>query len=323
MRVVSIFTILLFVAPLTTVQSVHGQDFRRKHKEFEKHIQQLQRVSKDSVGVISTPFPDRRGFQLPSSWLPVKMVNDEAVYLIKNANRFLVPNYADSSQSTYILWTSSRGKEPEIIIWSCVNGVKRAERIAEIETQNEARRVRGEKRRAEAEQNRERRKIDRQRRTNARQEERAQRAAWTRRNDAALQQERKSMFTMQQPLADAVLDRLKKTLDESLAKGSFVSSDQTLAEVRRSIVAVMAIQLQMRDVEWCNLIQQHLTPDMWSHARLDSLKSHNPEKVIVWLNREMERQVRQAEERVNYEDKMLDNEKIMDLEEAALDTAGK
>lgn len=314
MRMTCALITLFSAMPLFAADRV--EDYRMKGKEFEALVKDVPRVTMQQVGVISSPLSDVRGFGLPGRWFPVKMINDTSVYIVKDSYHFLHPNLSDSDQTEYILWRNKRGEDPEIIIWECPDKNARAAHVAELVRLNEERRATAEARRDEAKKNRARRETERRLRTNARQEERIQLAERSGGKHAASQIRRYELLGMQRPLADAVMDRLTDRLTKAISSGDGETSEtgKALDTVRQHIMAVMAIQLQMRDIQWCDAIQKHMAPNMWDTRIMskDVLRESDPESVVTWLMREVERTTEMAEARVNDQENFRDVREIED-----------
>ena len=310
MNLANILFVMLFTVPLSSL----------KNEKFEKRIQYIPRIAKEQVGVINTPLPDRRGFQIPGQWTAVKMIDEKAVYLVKNGRRYLVPNYADPSRSTYLLWTTIGGEEPEIIIWPCPNDTARASRIGDLERKNQERRNKAVQHRKKAEEARQRRGKERQMRTAARREKRARLHQRPGRRFAASQEHHQQLLGMQRPLADAVVDRVTKAMEKNAARSGMVSTfaadDESMLDIRQNVLAAMAIQLQIRDIQWCEALQKHLAPNMFDTvvAGSDILKDSDPENVAAWLSREVERQNQRAEAQVDFEQDSRAETQIMRVE---------
>lgn len=291
--------------------SLYGQDFRGKAREFKEFVQDAPRRSMEEVGVINTPLPNRMGFGVPGRWWPVKMVDDTSVYLVKDAHHFLRPDLGDPARSNYILWRTFRGQEPEILLWNCATGEDRAARISELDRLNQERRTRSNKRNEEAAQNRIRRAKESKKRIDARKEAREQAFG---RKFTASKVGQEELLGMQQPIADAVVERIAMALSSGQTTAF---SDEDVVTIRQHVTAAMALQLQMRDIEWCDAIKTELAPDMWNSQRLrgDIPQSANPRTVIPWLHREIERQIERAEHRVYYEEENRDDPEIMRINE--------
>lgn len=310
MRIVTALTVLLAATPL------FAEDWSGKAREFNESVKDVPRVSMQKVGVITAPLPDWREFGLPGTWRPVKMITDTSVYIVKEFHHFLHADIGDSRHKNYVLWANLRGQTPEIIVWNCDGKKTRTARIAKLDRLNAEREAKVEQRRAEAQQNRERREKERQLRRSARQEERTRQDE---RKQAVLQARHQELLGMQQPLADAALDRVRTALisGEGKVNASVVKDEENMITVRQNLMAVMAVQQQMRDIQWCDAIQKHIAPNMWRGRGLfrnDRLKDSDPEAVILWLLREIERQAEIAEVHVNHSESMLDDTKIMEAE---------
>lgn len=315
MRIASAIVFTLFAVPLLAVEPLYAQDFRGKAREFEVKIQSFPRILTEQVGVIPTPLPDRRGFKTPGMWKPVKMMNETSVYLVKDGYRFLVPNPTDKSNSSYVLWTKLNGNDPEIIIWPCEDNDARAAHIAYLTKKSHDMEVESEKRRIKNEKDWEQRANDRELRAQAREANRAETQSRVLREHAASKEHHQRLARLQSPLADAAIDRVTKIL---MGDGTQVApfsnvEHKALMEIRQNMTAIMALQIQMRDLEWCDAIQNHIAPEMWD-TRRDKLKNSDPESVVVWLSREIKRQTRDAEARVDYEETKKAEDEIRRIE---------
>jgi hypothetical protein len=306
----------MIAALLVTVTTLAvPPDFSAKGREFEEHIKHVPRIPFTQVGVISTPLPNVRGFRIPPRWRPVKMLDDTHVYLVKDAYRFLVPNHGDQSHSTYLLWTQENGAMPEVILWQCGDKEARKARLAELDAKEAERQRKIEERRAEAEKNRQRREQERQQKRELRQQQRTRRHATPSRRYAAASVHHKRLMGMQRPLADAVTERVMQILTVKEDKENQVTTfnavdPKAVEDIQRNVVAVMAIQLQMRDLEWCDAIEKYLAPRMWEKIGQDTLQDSSPEKVIQWLVREIERQTENAESMID----VIENDKLHEIE---------
>jgi len=309
---------ILAILVLCCASLVQAEDFTGKPKEFDAAIKTLPRLSVASVGTIQTPLPTRSGFQVPGRWVPVKVVDDKAVYLVKDAYNFLKPNPRDNTNSTYVLWANPRGLTPEIILWPCASAIERQKIVDHLEQLRAERRAEAIKKREESRKNRETREEERRARAAARQSERSRKFKSSSRRYAASPDHHKMLLGMQQPLADAVLDRVQKIIDGETAKGKasvFSTSDEdAMNQIRQNIMAVMALQLQMRDLEWCDAIEKHLAPNMWAPHSRNKLKNSAPSVVVPWLLREVEQQAEAAEALINMEQYSKEEHDIRHLE---------
>ncbi len=303
--------VMLVAVPVFAIDPIYAQDFRGRGREFNELVQTMPGVSIEQVGTIQVPLPDWRGFHLPGRWRPVKMINDTSVYLVWDFYNFLHPKVDDLSHSNYVLWRNMRGQYPKIILWNCPNKSVRAARIAKINRVDQERAIREAKRNEEAERNSARREQERQLRVAARRKELIRQ---TTRKRAASQARYQDVFSMQQSLANAVMDKMAMALVHEGQASTFSVDD---GSVRQDIAAIMAIQIQQRDMQWCTAIQRHLAPKMWNRSPSfrDTLKSSDPESVIEWLQREVERQTADVEFRVDYEENERDQLKIMQIDE--------
>lgn len=317
MRLFSTLSILLVAIPLFAAEPAKKELFNKE--QLTKVVENMPRVTMEDVGIIKTPLPNIKAFDLPRRWQPVKMINDASVYIVKDARRFLHPATIDASRTDYILWGDLRGIGPEIVVWNCLDKNGRAAKIASLEKADQDRKTALALRRKNVVENRIRRKRERQLRVNARQQERARVIGRAGRKLAASQERHQQLLGMQQPLADAVLDRVTNALATGKGQVSSFSMDKkSRTDVRQNIIAVMALQLQMRDIQWCDAIQKHLAPNMWNSRSVsghDVLKNSDPETVITWLYREIERQTERAESRVNYEQDAVAEENIRRAEQ--------
>lgn len=274
---------------------LHERDFRVHPQEFEDAIEGIPRATMSQVGAVYAPLPDHRGFLLPGRWRPVKMINDTAVYVVKDAYQFLQPNVNDPTRRSYLLWTKLNGEQPEILIWNCPPQEIRDAIVADIERRQQEREAANIRRNQQMRVDQERKNRERQLRAQARQAVRSQQAA----HKLAVSNARHpELVAMQAPLADAVVDRISVQLHNEGAVQAFSTDEQQA--LRQQIRAVMAMQIQMRDLDWCNAIEHHMAPNMWDTAREDVLKSTDPQTVVRWLAGEVERQAQQAEIQVEY-----------------------
>lgn len=296
-------SICLFAFTLMA-SSAFGQPSADKQKQFEEATADLPRMCREDVGNITSPFPDFRAFDLPFNWTAVKYADDTHVYVVKNARSFLVPDYADPTQSSFLLWTDKRGREPEIILMECPNEAGRAEIIASVERKKAERRALIAKKRDEAKINKEKRKAARKNRREAR--EGVQAFNIQIRNDRIRRANENSrdLRLMQRPLAQSILDRMTPMFKDCVTQSE-------KEDVLRTIMAAVAVQTQMRDLEWVHQIEQHFHPSPLTYSKL---KTNYPDEIIPWLLSEIHDQIEQAENRVEGDQERADDMEIADLQ---------
>ncbi len=309
MRIKSVLAIVLFAMPLYAQDS--PKESREKAKQlFVDELKNAPHITKEQVGTINTPLPDRRAFNTPPSWMPIKVVNETSVYIVKQGYMYLVPNPSDTTRSSYVLWTNKRGEEPEIVLWPCENASDRAAKIAAKNQKEVERKEKFAERQIENGKKKVQRQKERRSRAKTRNNQRAERNARPGRKAVASNRYHKRLIRLQQPLADAAAKQVARILQGDGKKVTTFSAadEKALADVEQSITATMALQTQIRDLEWCDALQKHIAPNMWNdNFRKDPLKNSDPESVALWLVREIERQTESAESKVEYEEGFQDD----------------